>query len=181
MGSAKERLLQILREVSVLRGRFRLASGRESTYYVDARFTTLHPEGLSLIADLVLDEIGRLEAQVDAVGGPSIGADPIVGAVVARSWQRGAPLKGFLVRKQEKGHGTGRLIEGWLEAGRSVAVVEDVATTGGSIVRAVEAVRAAGGRVESVVVVVDRGEGAAEAVRSLGCGFASLFKVEELL
>ncbi len=172
----RERLREILRERSVLRGRFKLASGRESDYYIDARLTTLDPEGLSLIGGIFLREIAR-DPEIVAVGGPTIGADPIVGAMLSLSHERGEPLRGFLVRKVEKVHGTGRLLEGNVGAGDRVAIVEDVATTGGSILRAIEVVERVEAVVKKVLVVVDRQEGA----RGLGIEFFAIFRVGELL
>jgi len=180
---ARERLKEILKERSILRGRFKLASGRESDYYIDARLTTLDAEGVNLIARLFLAEIGH-DPEIAAVGGPTMGADPIVGALISLSHEAGSPggaLKGFLVRKEEKGHGTGKLIEGRLKEGDRVTIVEDVATTGGSIIRALNAVRDRGAVVKKVCVVVDREEGAGERIESEGVEFYSIFKVAELL
>lgn len=163
----------------MLRGRFKLASGRESNYYIDARLTTLDAEGVRLIAEIFLEKIAACP-EIKAVGGPTLGADPIVGALISLSFDRGHPLRGFLVRKEEKAHGTGRLIEGSLLPGDTCAIVEDVATTGGSIVRAIEAARNQGAHVKKVLVVVDREEGAEGRIRDEGCEFYSIFKVTEL-
>jgi orotate phosphoribosyltransferase len=180
MNKARERLKQIVVERSILRGRFKLASGRESDYYIDARLTTLSAEGARLIAEIFLEEIATCP-EIVAVGGPTLGADPIVGAILALSFDKGRPLCGFLVRKEEKAHGTGRLIEGNLRPGDACAIVEDVATTGGSILRAIEAARTHGARVKKVMTVVDRGEGAEGLIKAAGCEFYSIFKVTELL
>lgn len=171
---------EILRGLSILRGSFTLASGAQSDYYIDARLTTLHPEGLSLIAGIFFDIISAV-GSIGAVGGPTMGADPIVGALVALSHSRSHPLKGFLVRKQEKGHGTAKLIEGDLTEGDEVAIVEDVVTSGGSLLRAAEAVEAHGGVVKQVVVIVDREEGAAERIAERGYDYHPVFKISELL
>lgn len=176
----KERLAQILKENSILRGKFTLASGKESDYYIDARLTTLHPEGVTLVGEIFLGEIKK-DAEINAVGGPTMGADPIVGSLLTTSRRSSHPLKGFLVRKQEKGHGTGKLIEGNLKPGDKAAVVEDVVTTGGSVIKAVEAVKAAGAEVGKVLVIVDREEGADQKFADLGIELYSIFKISELL
>src|SRR5919204_6594373 len=156
---ARDRLLVLLAERSARRGQFTLASGRHSTLYIDARLTTMSPEGLALIGPLGLGALREAGWDVDAVGGLTLGADPIAYAISYASAQGGAPLRAFTVRKEAKGHGTGRLIEGPFRAGDRVAVVEDVITTGGSALRAAEAVRAAGGTVAGVLALVDREEG----------------------
>lgn len=176
----KERLAQILTENSILRGEFTLASGKQSDYYIDARLTTLHPEGVFLVGEIFLEEIGK-DAEINSVGGPTMGADPIVGSLLAASHRSGHPLRGFLVRKEEKGHGTGKLIEGNLKPGDKAAVVEDVVTTGGSVLKAVEAVKAAGAEVGKVLVIVDREEGADQRFSDLGIELYSIFKISELL
>jgi orotate phosphoribosyltransferase len=111
MADNKQRLKEILQEKSILKGDFTLASGKKSTYYIDARLTTLDPEGVNLIGKIFLEEIIK-DSSINVVGGPTMGADPIVGSVLALSQEAGCPLPGFLVRKEEKGHGTGKLIEG---------------------------------------------------------------------
>ena len=170
---APEALVDILRQRSVRFGTFPLASGRTSDLYVDARVTTLHPEGIGLIAEAILE---RLQPEVVAVGGPVTGADPITGALVLRSQQLGRPLCGFMVRKAAKAHGRGKQVEGLdnIEAGSPVCVIEDTVTTGGSLLDAVQAVEAAGLRVVQVIVVVDREEGGADRVRSAGYPYEAL-------
>jgi orotate phosphoribosyltransferase len=176
----KDRLVQILRARSVRWGQFTLASGRVSDLYVDARTTTLSGEGAALIADLLLDLV---PTDVVAVGGPVTGADPIVGAVVARAHQRGRPLFGFLVRKEPKAHGTGQLVEGRanLPDGAAVFLIEDTATTGGSLLQAIEKVQATGLRVVGCAVVVDREEGAEERVRTAGIPYTALVRRRDLV
>ncbi len=140
----RERLIELLQRDALRHGTFTLASGRTSHYYVDGRKLTLSAEGAALIGAGVL-ELLRTEFQVDAVGGLTMGADPIVGATLALASAAGSShLRGFLVRKEAKGHGTGKLVEGPLEPGSTVAIVDDVATTGGSSLQAVEAVRGDG-------------------------------------
>jgi orotate phosphoribosyltransferase len=176
----KEKLKRILLENSILRGRFTLASGKESDYYIDARLTTLHPEGVSLVADIFLEEIKR-DPLIESVGGPTMGADPIVGAILGESHRGNYPLRGFLVRKKEKEHGTGKLVEGNLKPGDNAAIVEDVVTSGGSVITAVGAVQSAGAVARKILVIVDREEGAAEKFGEMGIEFYSIFKISEIL
>lgn len=166
MSSAHDQLVQLLATRSVRRGRFVLASGRESTLYIDARRTTMSPDGLALIGPLGLAAIEAAGWGVASLGGLTLGADPVSYAISYASALAGRPLRVFTVRKEAKAHGTGRLIEGTFEAGDGVAVVEDVITTGGSARRAVEAVRAAGGEVAGVLALVDREEGGREALEA---------------
>lgn len=181
-GSADGRaaLIALLKRDALRTGTFTLASGRTSHYYVDGRKVTLSAEGAALVGAAVLDALsGRPE--VTALGGLTLGADPIVGAALAVAGTRGnAGLRGFLVRKEAKGHGTGRLVEGPVEAGETVAVVDDVATTGGSSLQAVAAVEAIGCKVACVIVVLDRLEGAAEAFAARGVDFRSLVTIRDL-
>lgn len=176
----RARLIEILRERSVRRQRVVLASGAESDFYVDARQTTLHPEGAALIAGLLLD---LLSPEVLAVGGPVTGADPIAGAVAAISWTRGRPIQGFMVRKEPKGHGLRQWIEGrgGLPDGAPVAVVEDTTTTGGSLLTAIERVEEEGLRVVQCFTVVDRQEGASERLEARGLRLHALVTRDELL
>jgi len=178
--SDRERLKEILQERSILRGDFTLASGKKSTYYIDARLTTLDAEGVNLIGKIFLDEIEK-DPSINVVGGPTMGADPIVGSVLALSQERGNPLPGFLVRKEEKGHGTGKLIEGNLKEGDVAAMFEDVVTTGGSVIKAINAVRESGAEVKKLFVIVDREEGAMSKFEDMGVQFFSIFKISELL
>ncbi|MBI2485476.1 MAG: orotate phosphoribosyltransferase [Deltaproteobacteria bacterium] len=195
METNRERLKVILKENSILLGKFKLSSGKESDYYIDARLTTLHAEGVYLVGKIFLDEILK-DSDIQAVGGPTMGADPIVGSIIALSYQsvgaalkpvptlgevKGRSLRGFLVRKEEKQHGTGKLIEGNLRAGDKVAVVEDVATTGRSILKAIDAVENEGAWVKKVLVIVDREEGAREKFEDMGYEFFSIFRIKELL
>ncbi|MFQ5718422.1 MAG: orotate phosphoribosyltransferase [Acidobacteriota bacterium] len=156
------RLARILRERCSLRGEFRLASGEISPVYFDCKRATLDPEGLHLVADLMLDLVDDLRAKgtrIDAVGGPSVGADPILAGMAVRSYQRGAPLPAFLIRSKVKDHGTGRYIENDIPAGASVLLVEDVVTSAGSVRRALDRVVAAGLEVAAIACIVDRERG----------------------
>ena len=163
-----ERLIALLARMSARRGQFTLASGRTSTLYIDARRTTMSPEGLALIGPLGLAAIRDAGWVVDAVGGLTLGADPVAYAIAYASASSGRPLRAFTVRKEAKAHGTGRLIEGPFESGDRVAIVEDVITTGGSALRAAAAVEAAGGQVAGVLALVDREEGGREAIEAAG-------------
>lgn len=176
----RSRLAKLLQGQALRLGAFTLASGRSSHYYIDGRKVTLSAAGAHLIA---LGVLNLLEAhpEVTAVGGLTMGADPIVGATLALAPSQGRPeLKGFLVRKQAKTHGTGNLVEGPLEPGSTVAIVDDVATTGGSSLQAIEAVEALGCTVALVAVVLDRLEGAAQAFESRGLRFRSLLDIRDL-
>ncbi len=174
-------LSQLIRKHSLRKGEVVLTSGRKGSYYLDCRVTTLHPLGAFLTARLILRTLRERGIEADALGGPTLGADPIAGAVAAVSAIEDTPMPAFIVRKEVKGHGTGRRIEGWSgEPGDRVVVVDDVCTSGGSILRACEQVEAAGYRVAAVVCVVDREEGGTEAVGARYPFFA-LFTVGELL
>lgn len=180
MNKSRERLKLILRSKSILLGNFTLASGKRSSYYIDARHTTLDPEGVHLISEIFLGEIAA-QGGVTAVGGPSSGADPMVGAIISKSYEKGTPLRGFIVRKKEKEHGTGNMIEGGLLQGDKVAIIEDVITTGGSVLRAIDLVESAGAEVRGVFCVVDRGEETEKTFLERGCSLFSIFRVSELL
>jgi len=177
MNDAKERFARLVRERAYKEGQFTLASGRTSSFYINGKMVTLHPEGLALAAEMILD---TLDPDVRAIGGLTIGADPIVGAVVALSHGRGRPVSGFMVRKEPKGHGTQSLIEGPLQVGWKVCVVEDTTTTGGSLRKAVEAAEGAGCEVVQIITLIDRQEGGADALRADGYRFDALLTIEEV-
>ena len=176
-----DRLLTLLAERSARRGQFTLASGRESTLYIDARLTTMSPDGLALIGPLALDALEKAAWDVSAIGGLTLGADPISYAIAYASASTPRPLRAFTVRKEAKTHGTGRLIEGPFQAGDRVAVIEDVITTGSSALRAVDAVRAGGGIVVGVLSLVDREEGGRDAILALGVPVISLTGAREIM
>lgn len=167
-------LLDLLVTHSVKRGDFLLSSGRRSDLYVDARMTTMHPAGLTLIGPLGLETIAAAGWEADSVGGLTLGADPVAYAIAYASVQTGRPVRAFTVRKEAKTHGTGKRIEGPFAKGDRVVIIEDVITTGGSALNAVAAVRAEGGQVVGVLSVVDRGEGGREAIEAQGIPVASL-------
>jgi orotate phosphoribosyltransferase len=182
MGSGynRERLIALLRRDALRTGSFTLASGRTSHYYVDGRQVTLSAEGAALIGAGVLDLLEDLP-NVAAVGGLTLGADPIVGATLAVAAARGLNhWRGFLVRKQAKAHGTAKLIEGPLEPGTEVVIVDDVATTGDSSLQAVAAAEVFGCKVARVVTVLDRLEGAAVAFAARGLDFRALVTIRDL-
>ena len=176
-----DRLLTLLAERSARRGHFTLASGRQSTLYIDARLTTMSPDGLALIGPLALDALTQARWNVAAVGGLTLGADPISYAIAYASAHSEVPLRAFTVRKEAKSHGTGRLIEGPFRAGDRVAVIEDVITTGGSALRAAQAVRDAGGIVAGVLALVDREEGGREALEGTGLQVLTLARATEIV
>ena len=176
-----DRLLSILAERSARRVQFTLASGRQSTLYIDARLTTMSPDGLALIGPLALAALSDAGWTIDAVGGLTLGADPVSYAIAYASATSRAPLRAFTVRKEAKAHGTGRLIEGPFREGDRVAVIEDVITTGGSALRAAEAIRAAGGSVSGVLALVDREEGGREALENAGLPVISLARASEIV
>ncbi len=153
------RLEQLILERSVRHGDFLLASGRRSRYYIDCRLTTMSAEGLALVGREGLAAIRRAGWRPAAVGGLTLGADPVAYAIAAASYAEPPAIDAFTVRKEPKEHGTGRLVEGNLRAASAVVVVEDVLTTGGSTRRAIAAVEGEGARVIGVLVVVDREEG----------------------
>ncbi|MBX2801383.1 MAG: orotate phosphoribosyltransferase [Myxococcales bacterium] len=178
---ARKRLIELLCQLSIRTGRFELSSGGVSDLYVDVRQTSLHAEGAALIARLVLE---RLRDDVVGVGGPTLGADPVACSAAAHSiGVLGRPVHGFLIRKEPKGHGAGRVVEGMenLPTGSKVCVVEDTTTTGGSMLRAIERARTAGLDVVQVLVVVEREEGAVERFAEAGLQLESIVGRAELL
>ena len=174
------RLVALLAERSARRGNFTLASGRKSTLYIDARLTTMSPEGLALIGPLALAKLNEAGWHVDSVGGLTLGADPISYAIAYASTSSERLIRAFTVRKEVKVHGTGRLIEGPFREGDTVAIIEDVITTGGSALRAVEAVRNAGATVAGVLALVDREEGGRETLISAGLQVLSMTRASEI-
>jgi len=158
---------------------FKLASGRLSNYYIDCKPTTMSPEGLVLIGPLVFGVVR--EWGVSAVGGLTLGADPIAYATAYASSHTGYPVKSFVVRKEAKDHGTGKMIEGPVSSGDRVAIVEDVITTGGSTLKAIDTARGFGLDIAGVVALVDRQEGGKERIESLGFHVVALVTREELV
>ena len=156
-----------------------LTSGKTSSFYIDAKMTTLDPEGAALTARLVLETLEPYE--IDAIGGFTLGADPIVSAVAAMSTETGRPLPAFIVRKEPKKHGERKMIEGPFQKGWKVAVVDDVVTTGGSTLKACKAVEEEGGEVVLTLTLVDRLEGGRENLEEKGYTFISLLTRDDIL
>lgn len=175
------RLLEIIKKESLLTegGPFKLASGALSNYYLDMKPTAFDPEGAALIAEIVynmlLDENG-----VDSIGGLELGAVPIISGVCQRSWPD-HPMRGFVVRKEKKGHGTDKKIDGNFKNGDTVVLFDDVTTKGGSVMEAVHAVRARGAVVKKIITIVDRLEGARANLAKEGIDLVAIFTTEDLL
>ncbi|MCU0542964.1 MAG: orotate phosphoribosyltransferase [Oscillatoriaceae cyanobacterium Prado104] len=174
----RDRLLDLLCEGAYREGDFVLSSGQKSSYYINCKPVTLHPEGALAAGRLLLS---LLPAEVQAVGGLTLGADPIVTAVSVVSALEGRGIPGLIVRKEAKGHGTMAYIEGpTLVQGANVAVLEDVVTTGKSAMLAVERLRGAGYKVDRVLSLIDREQGGAEFYRSVGLNFEAVFTIADL-
>ncbi len=178
----KIRLAKILYERSYKEGEFTLTSGRKSNFYFDGKQTALHPEGAFLIGHL-FNNLIKDDPSITAVGGLTLGADPLVSATSVISYQLGRPLPAFIVRKAPKGHGTNQYLEGLsnLQLGKPVAMLEDVVTTGGSLLTACERVKEAGFKIGMLCTVLDREEGGNEAIKAAGYELRSLFRRSELL
>jgi orotate phosphoribosyltransferase len=174
-------LVALLAERSAKRGQFTLASGKQSTFYIDARLTTMSPEGLSTIGPLGLSALRKMEWSIDAIGGLTLGADPIAYAISYASAHTNRPLRAFTVRKEAKAHGTGKLLEGPFRQGDRVVVIEDVITTGGSAIRAIDAVRAAGGVIAGVLALVDREEGGRQTIEEIGVPVIVLVTASQII
>lgn len=179
----REQLLALIKDLAVVPGRVVLASGKEADYYVDLRRVTLHHRAAPLVGHVLLDaleEAGFSTADVDAVGGLTMGADPVALALLHAAASRGQDLDAFVVRKEGKSHGLQRRIEGPDVAGRKVIAVEDTSTTGGSVLTAVTALREAGAEVVAVAVIVDRDTGAKERIESAGLPYLYLYGLSDL-
>lgn len=173
----REALVALIREHALQFGDFTLASGKKASFYLDCRKVTLDSAGANLIAAGILELLG--DNLPDAVGGMAIGADPITAAVITVAGTQGKPLKGFIVRKQAKGYGTGRAVEGPVNPGQRVVIVEDVVTTGGSSLRAIEQVEEFGLRVDEVIAVIDRLEGGRQAFEERGYRLRTLLTIRD--
>jgi len=178
MVDERKKLLKLVKKKALTIGDITLSSGKKSNYYIDCRKITLDPEGAYLVASILL-EFFR-EKRIDAVGGLTLGADPICGALAAVSYNLDNPLPAFIVRKKSKKHGTRNSVEGNLKPGYRVAVVDDVATSGGSLLQVVEIVQDMGCDVIKVVVIVDRDEGARELLAKKGIRLESIFSRADL-
>lgn len=175
----KERLKELIRAKALKFGNFHLASGKTAKFYLDCRRVTLDGEGANEIARGILGILTRI-GMPDLVGGMAIGSDPITAAVITCAWQSGIPLRGFIVRKEAKGHGTGQLVEGPIQNGDRAVILEDVVTSGGSSLAAIEHARAAGLVVEHCITIVDRQQGATEKFAQLGVTLHALFDLDDL-
>ena len=171
----REELIGLFKERALKFGDFTLVSGKKSTYYMDGKQITLHAKGLRLVSEGLLDLLTDVES--DAIGGMSIGADPIVGGVLTVAAERDQPLVGVMVRKDAKGHGTQKYIEGPLEPGMKVVVIDDVVTTGGSSILACERIQEFGCEVVCVVGIVDRMQGGAANFAERNLPFRSLLSI----
>lgn len=176
--SDRQALIGLIADEAVFHGDFTLSSGKKATYYVDMRKLTLDHRAAPAIGRLVLDAVRDLD--VDAVGGLTLGADPIANAVLHASVAAGTPVDAFVVRKEPKDHGRGRQIEGAEVAGKRVVIVEDTSTTGGSPLKAAEVAGAAGAEIVAVVTVVDRRTGAQAAIEDAGYEWRSIIDLEDL-
>jgi orotate phosphoribosyltransferase len=179
----RTRLLQIVREKSYEKREVTLTSGRKSDFYVDGKQTTLDSEGGYLVGKLFHEKIKRSKIPVEAVGGPTLGADPIVTAISIVSYLEGSPIPAFIIRKEPKKHGTASWIEGdkSLNPGTRVAIVEDVVTTGGSMLKAIEIVKAQGLEVVQVLALVDREEGGRENLAKEGYNLESILTKTDIV
>lgn len=181
MPNDRAALADLLRSLSVRTGDFTLASGRKSSYYVDARRTTMSGRGQLLIGTVGLDVIDDSGWNASAVGGLTLGADPVAYAIAHAAARAGRALDAFTVRKEAKAHGAGRQVEGPVDPGVRVIVIEDVVTTGSSALRAIDALRVFGADVLGVLALVDREEGGREAIEAAGHQLVSVFRVSELV
>lgn len=183
MITERQRLKEILLEKSYRKGTFTLTSGKTSDFYIDGKQTTLSAEGAYLCGKLLLELINKSGEQIEAVGGMTLGADPLVTAVSLVSFLEERPIPAFIVRKEAKGHGTGNYIEGLknMPEGCTVALLEDVVTTGGTLLKVIERVEAQGFKVGLVATIVERQEGGVETLAEAGYRLESIFTREELL
>jgi orotate phosphoribosyltransferase len=179
----RQRLKEILLEKSYRQGSFTLTSGKTSDFYIDGKQTTLSAEGAYLCGKLILEMILKQPEPIQAVGGMTLGADPLVTAVSLVSFLEKHPIPAFIVRKEAKGHGTGNYIEGLknMPAGCRVALLEDVVTTGGTLLKVIERVESQGFKVGLVVTVVERQEGGTKTLADAGYPLEAIFTREELL
>jgi orotate phosphoribosyltransferase len=178
-----ERLRLMIFKLSYREGTFRLTSGKESDFYIDCKQTTLSAEGAYLCGKLLYNRILQSGTSISGVGGMTMGADPLVTAVSVVSFIEGKPIPAFIIRKEAKGHGTGSWIEGKsnIPLGSKVALVEDVVTTGGTLIKAIERTEEEGYKVAQVLTIVDREEGGEKALSNAGYELSSLFTRGDIL
>jgi orotate phosphoribosyltransferase len=173
----REALKQLVRDKALRFGEFTLASGKQASYYLDCRQITLNSHGARLIGEGMLELLAG--DMPELVGGMAIGADPITAAILTLAGVRGIPLRGVMVRKEAKQHGTGKFVEGPFQESERVAIVEDVVTTGGSSLAAIERCEAVGLKVQRVLAIIDRLEGGREAFAARGYELTTLFTVRD--
>ena len=179
MSELKDRLAQYINDLAVQRGEFTLTSGKKASFYIDLRQVSLDHRVAPLIGDLMLEVVSEFP-EVELVGGLTMGADPIASAIMHRAVVAGRELDAFVVRKEPKGHGMGKQVEGPDVSGKRVIVVEDTSTTGGSPLKAIEAVEKAGGIVVAVAVVVDRDTGAKQVIEEAGYPYRAALGLADL-
>jgi orotate phosphoribosyltransferase len=176
----RSELFRLLKTQAFSKGKFILSSGKESDFYLDARIVTLSAAGAYLTARIMLDM--TKEDQPDAIGGPTLGADPMVGAIASLSYQEGRPINTFIIRKQPKAHGKQQQVEGpLLKEGDSVVIIDDVATTGKAFVESIEVLQKMNIKIKKAICVIDRGEGAGEALAKYNVPLKSIFTIAEVL
>lgn len=176
----KQKLFALIKKDGFFKGDFTLSSGKKSNYYLDCRRVTLTAEGAYYTARIFLDMVKG--QTFDAIGGPTLGADPMVGALGAVSMHNGKPVKMFIIRKEPKGHGRGQMLEGpHLAKGSQVVLIDDVATTGKAFLHSLDALEREGITAKICLCVVDRGEGGREAVAARGCELRSIFTAQDFL
>ncbi len=175
----KENLRQLILKEAYFREKIILSSGKESDYYIDARRVTLSAQGVYLCAQLILDLVKQ--DAIEAIGGPTLGADPMLGAIAVLSVQAGRPLNTFIIRKAPKAHGKQQQVEGpLLKKGSRVILIDDVATTGKAFVQSLDVLEPMGVIVKKAICIVDRREGAKEALAQRGCSLVSIFDIADI-
>jgi orotate phosphoribosyltransferase len=176
---ARSELLQLIKREAYFREKIILSSGKESDFYIDARRITLKAEGAYLCAQLILDLVK--DDKLDAIGGPTLGADPVLGAIGVLSCQAGKPLNTFIIRKAPKPHGKQQQLEGpLLKEGTRVVIIDDVATTGKAFLQSIDVLNAMNLKIIKAICIVDRNEGAKEALAEKGVELLSIFNISEI-
>ena len=180
MSQERTRLFEIIKKDAFFRGKFILSSGKESSFYLDARLVSLSPEGAFLTGKIMLDMIKN--DAVTAIGGPTLGADPMVGAIASLSFQAKTPVNTFIIRKAPKPHGKQQQIEGpELKEGASVVIIDDVATTGKAFLESIEVLTKMNVRIKKAICIIDRNEGAREALAKHQVPLESIFTINDFL
>ena len=174
----KDKLIEMIKEKALLLGDFTLASGRKSSYYLDLRRLTLDSEAAALLGEMLVKHTESIE--YDAIGGPAVGAVPIIGAVLNYAGTNGILLKGFFVRKEQKEYGTQKLVDGPVEKGMKAVIVEDTTTTAGSLIKTCNAAKEFGLDIVKVIVIIDRLEGAKENMTKAGYDYEALITTADL-